>query len=128
MTIDEKIASNQRKIIEQVKFTYSSLGKSFEKQVKTIKYQGEKQIKAIEDNKRQLHNKQQGNNELLLSKVREILKNIYNKMLDKIDELSKTIDYGKLKLIVNNTGLETNFRQLKCPVALWDSIKNAKHW
>ena len=64
----------------------------------------------------------------MLSKVREILKNIYNKMLDKIDELSKTIDYGKLKLIVNNTGLETNFRQLKCPVALWDSIKNAKHW
>ena len=38
------------------------------------------------------------------------------------------IDYGKLKLIVNNTGLETNFSQLKCPVALWDSIKNAKHW
>ena len=51
-----------------------------------IEYQGEIQIKAIEDNKKQLCNKkEQGNNDLLLSKEREIFKNIYNRRLDKID-------------------------------------------
>ena len=48
--------SYQQQIIEQAKFTYSSLGKAFEKQAKTIKDQGEKQIKAIRDNKEQLVN------------------------------------------------------------------------
>ena len=43
--------SNQQQIIEQAKFTYSPLGKTFEKQTKTIEDQGEKQMKAIEDKK-----------------------------------------------------------------------------
>ena len=34
---------------EQTKFTYSSLGKDFEKQTKAIEDQGEKQIKTIWD-------------------------------------------------------------------------------
>ena len=38
-------------MIEQAKFTYFPLDKVFEKQIKTIEYQGEKQIKALEDNK-----------------------------------------------------------------------------
>ena len=33
---------NQQQIIEQAKLTYSPLGKAFEKQIKTIKDQGEK--------------------------------------------------------------------------------------
>ena len=44
-----KISSNQQQIIEQAKFTYSPLGKAFEKQIKTIEDQGQKQIKAIQD-------------------------------------------------------------------------------
>ena len=46
---DEEIQlSNQRQIIEQAKFAYLPLGKPCEKQTKTIKDQGEKQIQAIE--------------------------------------------------------------------------------
>ena len=41
--------SNQQQIIERAKFTYSLLGKAFEKQIETIKDHGEKQIKAIQD-------------------------------------------------------------------------------
>ena len=37
------LPSNQQQIIEQAKFTYSPLGKAFEKQIKTIGDQGEKQ-------------------------------------------------------------------------------------
>ena len=39
--------SNQQQIIEQAKFTYSPLGKAFEKQIKTIERQGQKQIDAV---------------------------------------------------------------------------------
>ena len=45
------------------------------------------------------------NNELLLSKEREIFRNIYKKILNKIDELSKQTDYGDLKFIVHSNGL-----------------------
>ena len=34
-------------MIQQAKFTYSPFGKAFEKQIKTIENQGEKQIKVI---------------------------------------------------------------------------------
>ena len=41
--------SNQQQIIEQVKFTYSPLGKAFEKQTKTIEDQGKKETDALAD-------------------------------------------------------------------------------
>ena len=41
------MSSNQQKIIEQAKFTYSTLGKAFEKQTKTIEDQGKKQFDAL---------------------------------------------------------------------------------
>ena len=47
LTGEEILPSNQHQIIEQAKFTYSPLRKAFEKQTKTIKDQGEKQIKVI---------------------------------------------------------------------------------
>ena len=50
LTGEEILPSNQKKMIEQAKFTYSQLGRAFEKQAKTIEDQGEKQIKAINDN------------------------------------------------------------------------------
>ena len=54
---------------------------------------------------------------------REIFKNIYSKRLDKIDKLSKTIDYGDLKFIISSNGTETNFGELKYSVAFLDSIR-----
>ena len=43
------LPSNQQQIIEQAKFTYSPLGKAFEKQIKTIEDQGKKPINTIQD-------------------------------------------------------------------------------
>ena len=43
------LPSNQQQIIEQARFTYSPLGKAFEKQVQTIKDLGEKQIHVLKD-------------------------------------------------------------------------------
>ena len=47
ITGEDILPSNQQQIIEQAKFTYSPLGKVFEKQVKTIEDQGQKQIDAL---------------------------------------------------------------------------------
>ena len=68
LTGEEILPSNQQQIIEQAKFTYSPLGKAFEKQTKTIEDKGEKQIKAIQDNKQQLINDNDYKNKLLISK------------------------------------------------------------
>ena len=42
LTGKEILPSNQQQIIGQAKFTYSPLGKAFEKQIKTIEDQGHK--------------------------------------------------------------------------------------
>ena len=42
LTGEDILPSNQQQIIEQTKFTYSPLGKAFDKQIKTIEDQGKK--------------------------------------------------------------------------------------
>ena len=42
LTGEDILPSNQQQIIEQTKFTYSPLGKTFEKQIKTIEDPEEK--------------------------------------------------------------------------------------
>ena len=41
------LSNQKKKILEQANFTYSPLGKAFQKQRKTIEEQGKKQINAI---------------------------------------------------------------------------------
>ena len=48
---EEILPSNEQKIIEQAKFTYSSLRKAFEKQMKTIEDQGKTQFDVLKDSK-----------------------------------------------------------------------------
>ena len=96
LTGEDILPSNQQQIIEQAKFTYSPLGKAFEKQIKTIENQGEKQVDAlknVKDQEKQLVNVNDDDYEdkLLHSKEQEIFRKIYNKRLDKIDEVTKRL-------------------------------------
>ena len=65
---EEMLPSVQTRTIEQAKFTYSLLGKAFEKQIKTIEDQGENQIKAIEEHEKQLVKSDGEKDSLALSK------------------------------------------------------------
>ena len=47
LTVEDILLLNEKQIIEQAKFTYSPLGKAFEKQIKTIEDQGEKHVEAL---------------------------------------------------------------------------------
>ena len=122
LTGEEILPSNQQQIIEKAKFTYSPLGKAFEKQTKTIEDKGEKQIKAIQDNRKKLISDDDYKNKLLISKEREIFKDIYNKRLDKLEELNNKIDYDNLKYVVESSGDKYSFNK----IALLNDIRKGK--
>ena len=44
LTGEDILPTNQQQIIEQAKFTYSPLGKAFERQIKTIEDQGKNKL------------------------------------------------------------------------------------
>ena len=48
LTGEEILPSIESEIIEQAKFTFSLLGRAFEKQIKTIEEPGKKQVEALE--------------------------------------------------------------------------------
>ena len=87
LTGEEILPSNQQQIIEQAKFTYSPLGKAFEKQIKTIEDQEEKQIKAIQNNTK----------EVTIKNIipENILNDEAKKEIGKITEIEKTVDRKK---------------------------------
>ena len=127
LTGEEILPSNQQQIIEQAKFTYSPLGKAFEKQTKTIEDKEEKQIQAIQDNRKQLISDDDYKNKLLISKKeRETFKDIYNRRLDKLEELNNKIDYDDLKYVVESNGDECSFNKVKDPIPLVNNIKKGK--
>ena len=104
--------SNQLQIIEQAKLTYSPLGKAFEKQTKTIEDQGEKQIKAIQDNKKQLADTQ----ELTIKNIipENIISDECKKEMDKIVKIEKTVDREELIYRVSEyTYSFQNFQTIK---------------
>ena len=49
LTGEEILPYNHKQIIEQAEFTYSPLGKAFEKQIKAIADEGEKQAEALKN-------------------------------------------------------------------------------
>ena len=85
--------------------------------------------KAIQNNKEQvvnINNDDDYKNKLLVSREREIFKNIYNKRLDKIEELSKKVDYNNLKYTVISSGEEFEFDKSEDPLVLLNDIKKGK--
>ena len=123
LTGEEILPSNQQQIIQQAKFNYPPLGKALEKQRKTIEDQGEKQVKAIQDKQIVNINKDDYKDKLLLSKEREIFKDIYNKRLDKIEEMNNEIDYDDLDYVVLSSDMEYKFSVEKDPISLLNAIK-----
>ena len=126
LTGQEILPSNQQQNIQQAKFNYSPLGKALEKQRKTIEDQGEKQVKAIQDKNLVNINEDDYKDKLLLSKEREIFKDIYNKRLDKIEKMNNEIDYDDLDYVVLSSEMEYKFSVEKDPVSLLKAIKKGE--
>ena len=107
LTGEEILSSNQQQIIEQAKFTHSPLGKAFEKQTKTIKDQGEKQIEAIQD-KRSVESIKKFTYSINDSPIVLKEKEIYNKLTDEsfknINNLDKNVDTDIDQLVFKYKG------------------------
>ena len=102
LTGEDILPSNQQQIIEQAKFTYSPLRNAFEKQIKTIEDQGQKQVDALKD----LKPKEQTNaiNDKLDDNT-SISKEIYHKILkERMNEILKT------SREINNNNLVYDFK------------------
>ena len=92
LTGKEILPSNQQQIIEQAKFTYSPLGKAFEKQIKTIEDQGEKKITVIQDQRQVKTIKKciyDNEDTPLISKQKEIFNKLVDEILEEITDLDK---------------------------------------
>ena len=79
LTGEDILPSNQQQIIEQTKFTYSPLGKAFEKQTKTIEDHGKKQVEVLENLKPKEETKPIENRSNNQSKAAIIFDELFNK-------------------------------------------------
>ena len=94
LTGEDILPLTQQQIIEQTKFTYSPLGRAFDKQIKTIEDQGKKQVDALNtlksDNKITIKKYiYDPNNNLFISKQKEIFNKLVDERLEKITDLDK---------------------------------------
>ena len=123
-TGEDILPSNQQQIIEQSKFTYSPSGKAFEKLVKTIEDQGQKQVKALEELKPKEQTKpieDKSNNQ---SKATAIFNDLINKRKKIISELYDSIDYNNLKFEYVVPQKDVSFYEYKDSKELFNAIKN----
>ena len=96
LTGEDILPSYQQQIIGHAKFTYSPLGKAFQKQIKKIENQGEKQIDALKDLKPKEQTKlieDKSNNQ---PKVTTIFNELIKQRKDLMSELYDSVDYNNL--------------------------------
>ena len=142
LTGEEILPSNQQQIIQQAKFTYSPLGKAFEKQIKTIEDQGKKQVDALKTSYKKLPSIkdfipiENFNPEIIaeIKRIEEIEKNVHrDKMVYK--STGKIYDFRGFKTIRtygneirnNVTSLAvTNLEQVNLLAHIQNFMKNIK--
>ena len=124
LTGEDILPSNQQQIIEQAKFTYSPLRKAFEKQIKTIEGQGEKQIDVLKDLKPKAITYDDDES---LEQKEESYNKLFDKKLDEIQELSREIDYKNLNYnFTTKASGSINFIEFKGPFSLFKKIRDGE--
>ena len=95
LTGEDILLSSNQEIIEQARFTYSPLGKAFDKQIKTIEDQGKKQVDALNtlksDNNKKLEIK---NEDIILEST--FASDEAREEINKILKIEKNVDWEKL--------------------------------
>ena len=103
-------------MIERAKFTYSPLGKAFEKQTKTIKDQGKKQAHALKTFKLK---------ELKLKETKPIeYDNYFINGLAEIRDFNKTFDFNNLNHNFTGDSAPISFIGFKGPLHVFKIIYN----
>ena len=95
LTGEDILPSNNQQIIEQASFTYSPLGKAFDKQIKTIEDQGKKQVDALNALKSDNNNKLEIKNDDIIPES-AFASDEAREEINKILKLEKNVDREKL--------------------------------
>ena len=129
LTGEKILPSNQQQIIEQAKFTYSPLGKAFEKQAKTIEDQGEKQIKAIQD-KRPIKSIEKFtydvNDSPIVLKEKEIYNKLTEESFEKISNPTKRVNIDKLVFKYKGDAADEDFGRFDDAFKLITKIRDGE--
>ena len=122
LTGENILPSNQQQIIEQAKFTYSPLGKAFEKQIKTIEDQGQKQVDALEKLKPEETKpiKDTPNNQ---SKTSIIFNDLITERKELMNKLYDSVDYNNLKFEYVGPTKDVSFYEYMDSKELFNAIK-----
>ena len=118
LTGEEILPSNQQQIIQQAKFNYSPLGKAIEKQIKTIKDQGEKQVVALESLK---------DSDKKLTSIKDFIptENLNPEIINeikRIQEIEKNVDRNRM--VYKGTNETYDFRNFKIICVFGNEIRN----
>ena len=130
LTGEYLLSSNQQQIIiEQARFTYSPLGKAFEKQIKTIEDQGKKQIKAIQDQgqvktiKKYAYNAE---DTPFISKQKEIANELVDERHEKITDLDKNVNSDDLMYRYKRNAADVKFDNFNNALNIIKEIQNGE--
>ena len=118
LTGEEILPSNQQQIIQQAKFTYSLLGKAFEKQTKTIEDQGKKRLVALESLKAP-------DKKLTLINDFISMENLNPEIINeikRIEKIEKQVD--RTRMVYKGTNETYDFRNFKTIRAFGNEIMN----
>ena len=126
----EILSSNQIQILEQAKFAYYPLGKTFEKQIKTIEDRGEKQIKSIQNQGGILKKiKIYGYSDKdipLISKQKEVFNKLVDQRIEEITNLDKKFNPDDLIYRCKGSTADAKFNEFDNGFSLLDKVRDGK--
>ena len=125
LTGEDILPSNQQQIIEQTKFTYPSLGKAYDKQIKTIEDRGKKQVDALEKLKtkeiKPIEDKP--NNQL---KAVTIFNELISKRKELMNKLYDSVDYNNLNFEYVGSTEDVSFYEYMDSKERFNAIRDNK--
>ena len=132
LTDEDILPFNQQHIIiKQARFSYSPLGKAFEKQIKTIEDQGEKQVEALNTLKshKNLTIKKYScddDDTPLIFKQKEIFNKPVDERREKITDLAKKVNSKDLIKKYKGNTLDLKFDEFDNAFDIIDKIRDGK--
>ena len=123
LTGEEILSSDHGRKIEQAKFTYSPLGKAFEKQAKTIEEQGETQMDVVTNQSKKLEalTIKDGDH-----KDKEMCHELVKKRFDKIFELTNEISQNDLIYYFKGNSTSKTFDDFNNSIKHFEKIKSGE--
>ena len=126
LTGEDILPSNQQQIIEQTKFTYSALGRAFDKQIKTIEDKGKKQVDALEKLKPEEQQKPIKDTPNNQSRATVTFNDLINKRKELISGLYDSVDYNNLNFEYIGPTEDVRFYEYMDSKELFNAMKNSQ--